>query len=188
MNINSYHIIFLGDIGVGKTSIATQFIFNRFGGEYEPTIEDIYRTQIKVDGLQCFIEIPILGDIGSQEFTAVHTEALRKADGFAIVYSITSLSSFEMIGHYLHQLSRIRLLEMNRAVIVIGNKIDLESNRQVSPEKGRQLATNHGYCFIESSAKLPKNIPEIFDALIRQIHNIQKLSSPPKKSGKCYLQ
>ena len=190
MSKNSYHIVFLGDGGVGKSSITIQFAHNHFVEEYDPTIEDIYRKQFTVDDQVCLIEILDTG--GREEFTALRDEFLRKADGIVIVYSITSLSSFEQVDTYIHQLTRVAIAESPKSVIIVGNKIDLESNRQVSPEKGKQLATNHGYHFIESSAKLPKNITEIFDILIRQIQKQiqkqQKASSPPEKSGKCFLQ
>ena len=183
---NCYQIVFLGDGGVGKSSITIQFTCNHFVEEYDPTIEDVYRKQFSVDNHVYLIEILDTG--GREEFTALRDDALRKADGYVLVYSITSLSSFESIDSFIHQLSRVASRpEALESVILVGNKIDLDANREVSSEKGNQFATNHGFCFIESSAKLPKNIPEIFEILIRRIQKLQK-ASQPKKSVKCFLQ
>jgi hypothetical protein len=46
-------------------------------------------------------------------------------------------------------------------LVLVGNKIDLESERMVSKEKGQELAKEFNCTFLESSAKYRTNVPEV---------------------------
>ena len=46
--------------------------------------------------------------------------------------------------------------------ILVGNKCDLIEKRQVSKERGKQLADSYGIPFIETSAKSNENIEKLF--------------------------
>ena len=173
--MSCYHIVVLGDGGVGKTFITFQITANTFVEEYDPTIEDIYRKQITVDGVACLLEI--LDTAGREEFTAMRDESIRKAAGFVIVYSITSLSSFEQVDTFIKQVFRAGRPETNSSIIIVGNKVDLQDKRQVSTEQGAQLVSTYGLAFFETSAKTRKNIAEVFIELVR---NIRKKTIKPQ--------
>ena len=58
----------------------------------------------------------------------------------------------------------------NVPVVIVGNKIDLQHERQVSTHEGKLLAQSLGGCaFLEASAKQRKNVDEIFMELLRRI-------------------
>lgn len=63
-----------------------RFIYNRFVAEYDPTMEDSYRKQIKVDGEECLLDV--LDTAGQEEYSAMRDKYLRTAQGFVIVFSI----------------------------------------------------------------------------------------------------
>uniref|UniRef100_A0AAR2LFF9 Small monomeric GTPase n=1 Tax=Pygocentrus nattereri TaxID=42514 RepID=A0AAR2LFF9_PYGNA len=44
-----YKLVMLGEGGVGKSAIIMQFISHRFPEDHDPTIEDAYKTQIRID-------------------------------------------------------------------------------------------------------------------------------------------
>ena len=46
--------------------------------------------------------------------------------------------------------------------ILVGNKCDLNDKRQVSKERGKQLADSYGIPFLETSAKSNENIEKLF--------------------------
>lgn len=85
-----------------------------------------------------------------------------------LVYSIASRSSFEMIS-----IIRDKILNAtgadNLPMVVVGNKTDLESQRQIPIEEGQKLAESFGAAFVETSAKNNQNIDKAFELLISQI-------------------
>jgi len=71
--------------------------------------------------------------------------------------------------------------------MLVGNKLDLEEERQVTVEQGRALAQKFNCGFIEASAKTNTNIKELFFELVRQIKKWRELhpevNQPAKKKG-----
>ena len=47
-------------------------------------------------------------------------------------------------------------------VMLIGNKADLDSRRQVSTEEGERFAKENGLIFLETSAKTSFNVEQAF--------------------------
>jgi GTPase SAR1 family protein len=71
-----------------------------------------------------------------------------------------SQESFNSIDRWLKQ---IRTLAHRKIVIIlVGNKSDMKSERQVSTEKGETFAAEHDLLFAEVSALSGENIPEVF--------------------------
>jgi GTPase KRas protein len=182
--VDHFKIVLLGDGGVGKTSITIQLTSNHFVDEYDPTIEDTYRKQWVIDDQACLLEI--LDTAGREEFTELRDKAIRDADGFVLVYSITSHSSFEQIWTYQEQV--IRVTENTKVpIILVGNKIDLGDKRQVENKEGIELTEKlHLHSFLESSAKTRENIEEIFVNLVRQIRKRKKIHRKSKKNNRNY--
>ncbi len=70
--------------------------------------------------------------------------------------------------------------------MLVGNKVDLEEDRQVTKEAGEKLAKKYKNCsFIETSAKLETNVTEAFVTLVRMIHG--KAPKKKKEGGGCVL-
>eukprot|EP00828_Plagiopyla_frontata_P013700 TRINITY_DN181_c0_g1_i5.p4 TRINITY_DN181_c0_g1~~TRINITY_DN181_c0_g1_i5.p4 ORF type:complete len:109 (+),score=22.31 TRINITY_DN181_c0_g1_i5:398-724(+) len=69
-------------------------------------------------------------------------------------------------------------------LVLVGNKSDLNSTREISYEQGQDLAEQNGLKFFESSAKTGENVKEIFHTLAEQIlHNIENNQIDPMKEG-----
>jgi GTPase KRas protein len=89
----------------------------------------------------------------------------REENGFVLVYSITSRQSFERIEEYHRQIMNMKA---NAPVcIIVGNKCDEVSNREVSREAGAELARRLGCQFLEASAKTAVNVEDIFVTAVR---------------------
>jgi GTPase KRas protein len=72
-------------------------------------------------------------------------------------------------------------------MVLIGNKCDLEADRQVSSSEGQELAKNFGCPFFESSAKTRVNVEESFYELVREIRKElqgEQANKKKKKAGK----
>lgn len=157
----------VGGGGVGKSALTIQLIHAHFVDEYDPTIEDSYRKQAVVDGKLCMLDI--LDTAGQEEYSAMREQYMRTGEGFLLVYSVTSRTSFEETHAYLQQIQRVK--EGYTPVLVVGNKADLEIERQVSYEEGAQLCKQLGVPFMETSAKERVNVEQAFYELVRLIRD-----------------
>jgi small GTP-binding protein len=165
----SHSVAVMGPGSVGKSAITLQFVRSEFVSVYDPTIEDMFQKNTLVDGVACRLDI--LDTAGQEDYTALRSTWMRERDGFILVFSIIDQRSFEELNSFYEQLADIHEDSMP-PVILVGNKADLESNRQVSVEEGRRLAHDYGaVTYIETSALTAQNIEESFEALVRAIRS-----------------
>lgn len=128
---------------------------------YDPTIEDSYRKQVVLDDDPATLEV--LDTAGQEEYTALRDQWIREGEGFILVYSITSRSSFTRIRTFFNQIQRVKEDSDPYAVVIVGNKSDRSDEREVSTQEGEVLAKELGDVpFFESSAKNNINIEEAF--------------------------
>eukprot|EP00106_Octopus_bimaculoides_P009750 XP_014777192.1 PREDICTED: GTP-binding protein Rit2-like [Octopus bimaculoides] len=125
--IRVYKVVILGDGGVGKSALVIQFVCHRFLEYHDPTIEDAYQQQARIDGEPA--QLDILDTAGQPEFTAMREQYMRKGEGFIICYSITDRRSFEEAITYKKLIDRVRNRE-DIPIVMVGNKCDLEEMRK----------------------------------------------------------
>jgi len=147
-------VVMLGNGGVGKSALTFRFIQNKFLDTYNPTIEDSFRKQIRVDTQPVLLDI--LDTAGQDEYQELREVYMRGGEGFVIVYSITDMKSFKEILSFKEKLSRVKD-SRNIPVVVVGNKIDLEDEREVSQEDIKKLQQEFPtipFCNITREGKL----------------------------------
>ncbi|KAL2917550.1 Ras GTPase [Polyrhizophydium stewartii] len=175
------------------SALTIQFIQSQFVDEYDPTIEDSYRKQCVIDQETALLDV--LDTAGQEEYSAMREQYMRSGEGFLLVYSITSRSSFEEVQTFYQQILRVKDRDWIPMVLV-GNKCDLESERVVSTHDGRELARNMRCKFVESSARHRINVDEAYYLLVRSIRDENKRASvadmtdrnkKPKKKIKCLV-
>ena len=173
--MREYKLVVLGSGGVGKSALTVQFVQSIFVEKYDPTIEDSYRKQVEVDGQQCMLEI--LDTAGTEQFTAMRDLYMKNGQGFVLVFSITSQSTFNDLNDIREQILRVKDAD-KVPMVLAGNKCDLEDDRQVKKEAAQKLAGDWTVTYLEASARKKINVEEIFYDLVRQIN-----SSAPEKGG-----
>jgi len=169
--LREYKLVVVGGGGVGKSALTIQFIQSHFVTEYDPTIEDSYRKQCIIDDEVALLDV--LDTAGQDEYIAMREHYMRTGEGFLLIYAITSRDSFEEINTYYQQLLRVK--DGPCPVILVGNKCDLEYERQVGMNEGRDLAKHYGCKFIETSAKTRLNVDDAFNNIVREIRRFNKL-------------
>ncbi|KAI9203125.1 ras-like protein 1 [Polychytrium aggregatum] len=170
--LREYRIVVVGGGGVGKSALTIQFIQSHFVSEYDPTIEDSYRKQCVIDAETAILDI--LDTAGQEEYSAMREQYMRNGDGFLLVYSITSRSSCDEVKGLYNQILRVKDRDWFPTVLV-GNKADLEDDRRVSVQEGRDLAKQCGNTvFMETSARTRVNVDEAFHSLVRAIREENK--------------
>ncbi|RPB24497.1 ras-domain-containing protein [Terfezia boudieri ATCC MYA-4762] len=167
-----YKLVVLGDGGVGKTALTIQLCLNHFVETYDPTIEDSYRKQVVIDGASCMLEV--LDTAGQEEYTALRDQWIRDGEGFVLVYSISSRSSFTRIPRFHSQILRVKESSSSGGVnqvpiMLVGNKSDRVTEREVSTQEGHALARELGCEFVEASAKNCVNVERAFYDVVRML-------------------
>ncbi|ELR25233.1 Raslike protein 1, putative [Acanthamoeba castellanii str. Neff] len=168
--MREYTLVVLGPGGVGKSAITVQFIHDKFLERYDPTVEDSYRKEIAVDGAACTLDI--MDTAGQDEYKALMDQYMKNAHGFLMVYSITSTTSFEAMNKFHESIRRVHPTAL--PVLLVGNKVDLENDREIQRAEGEEWAKKHHTGFIEVSAKGKINVVETFEWMVRAIDEWRK--------------
>ena len=87
----------------------------------------------------------------------------KGATGIILAYSLTDKKSFQNVENWLRQIQNNAAAGVE--IILVGNKLDLASQREVTVEEGKQLAQKHSLHFFETSAKDGSNVNEAFNYL-----------------------
>lgn len=161
-----YKVVMLGSGAVGKSAITVQMVSGHFLSSYDPTIEDSYRTTININNKDIILNI--IDTAGQEEFYALRDQYMRSGDGYIIVFSITSVTSFLEVTTIKEQLNMVLDVSDDTIIpiILVGNKCDLEEYRQVHSLDAQRLAEEWKVKYFETSAKNKTNINRIFEELI----------------------
>ena len=163
--IPDIRIMLLGGGGVGKTALIIRLYTDKFLDEYDPTIDDSYRKSVVVDNRPVVLDI--YDPSGQDEYSACTDIWMRELNLFVFVYSVTNRYTFEEIEILIERVQRVKE-DIAWFGVIVGNKCDLESERQVSMEEGVNLALDHSNVkFYETSAKNKINNVEIFYECVR---------------------
>jgi len=87
--------------------------------------------------------------------------------GIMLVYDVTNDKSFENIKNWIRNIEENASADVEK--MLLGNKCELTDKRQVTKERGEQLAVEYGIKFMETSAKSSINVEEAFYTLARDI-------------------
>ena len=172
MVITFNQIIFSNIVAVGKSCILLQFNDNKFREQHEITIGVEFAAKIiELDGK--FIKIQIWDTAGHEAFQSITRTYYRGAAGALLVYDITRRDTYVHLIKWLSELKENAPKDIT--IILIGNKNDLENERQVSYEEGESFAKENGLLFLETSAKTANNIIEAFNlSAMKILNNIPK--------------
>jgi len=185
-------IVIMGNGGVGKSALVIRFTTDTFVNDYDPTLEDNYRKDVQVDNKEASLDI--LDTAGQEEFQSLHERWINPAGGFLLMYSITDRVTFEAIKRFKEKIIRVKDAnnELNEneaspapAIVLVGNKCDLENQRQVLETAGQELANSWDRApFYETSAKDNTNVTQCFDEVVRQMRILAaKVPGKTKKKG-----
>ena len=166
--MSEYKIVVYGESAVGKSALVIQFIQHHFIEFYDVSMDDSYRKQVTVDGTPVLLDI--LDLCGYEEYSAMHDHYFRVAESFILVYSITNRSSFDEVARNRDKILRTKDV-FSVPMVLVGNKCDLEGERQVSRSEGEELAKSWGCPFFETSAKLRENVDVIFEQIVREVRS-----------------
>lgn len=161
-----FKLLLIGDSGVGKTCLLFRFSEDAFNSTFISTIGIDFKIRtIELEGKK--IKLQIWDTAGQERFRTITTAYYRGAMGIMLVYDITNEKSFDNIRNWIRNIEEHASKDVEK--MVLGNKCDMNDRRQVSKERGEQLAIEHGIKFMETSAKASVNVDDAFFTLARDI-------------------
>ena len=111
----------------------------------------------------------------------LNISARSEGQGFILVYSIASRSTFDRLEIFRQAMQRIK--QGKPVFMLVGNKCDT-TEREVSRDEGVALARQFGCEFIETSAKTAVNVERLFIHLVRALRKTQDIEPIPSIPGK----
>ncbi|XP_036038451.1 EF-hand calcium-binding domain-containing protein 4B [Onychomys torridus] len=184
-----FKIVFVGDSAVGKTSFLRRLCEARFSPGMAATVGIDYRVKtVTVDNSQ--VALQLWDTAGQERYRCVTQQFFRKADGVVVMYDLTAKQSFLSIRQWLSSVEEA--VGDRIPVLLLGNKLDNEKEREVPRGLGEQLAKDNNLIFYECSAYSGHNTKESLLHLARllkeQEDTVRKDTiqvGPPVKKKSC---
>ena len=172
----TFKIVMIGDSGVGKSCILLRFADDKFNENFYATIGVDFRFKnITVDNKSVKLQIvskylynKIQWDTAGQErFKTITSAYYRGAHGIIIVYDVSDKKSFIHIKDWLEDINKYT--DNNPIKLIVGNKCDLTSEKQVTEEDKKALKKQTGIDIIETSAKNSFKITEAMEMITKKL-------------------
>jgi GTPase KRas len=145
--------------------------------------------KVVIDRQTCWVEL--LDTAGQEEFTALRDQWVRDGEGFVIIYSVGSRSSFARTRRFYNQIEMVKEASLTSSapypvseyalsrypehvpIMLVGNNCEMTTEREVSAEEGHSLAREFGCEFLEVSTKNSINVEKTFYDVVRMIRKQQ---------------
>jgi len=185
MAVEQYDYLFkflvIGSAGVGKSCLLHQFIENKFKEESSHTIGVEFGSKI-INVTNKSLKLQIWDTAGQERFRSVTRSYYRGAAGALLVYDIASRETFNALQTWLSDART--LASPNIVVLLVGNKKDLEVEREVTFLEASRFAQENDLMFVETSALSGENVEEAFLKCARTIlSKIETNELDPDKVG-----
>ena len=162
-----FKIILVGSISVGKTAIITRYVANEFNNKYNCTLKVDFKTKIININNSVQAKLVIWDTCGDEKYRAITRNYYKNANGVLLVYDITRRDSFDSIISWEEEIRKSA--PKNTVLFLVGNKTDLNKERVINTQEGKNKAEELGIIFTEVSAKNGDNIHILFEKISEAI-------------------
>jgi len=166
----AFKLVMVGDSGVGKSCLLEKLVSG--GGSKNAFIStigvDVRTHQIDLsEGHSCKLQVWDTG--GQQRYRPVLSTCYRNAHGVIVVFDVTNAVSFANLQQWIDEIAEFAdKTKSPPPKLLVGNKCDLDSRREVETSRGEDFATKHGMSYMETSAiGATKNVREAFLELLQ---------------------
>lgn len=178
-------LVLVGDSGVGKSSLLLRFTTSDTFNAIPVTIGvDFKKKALTLRDKR--LDVTIWDTAGQEKFRTLTNTYYRNAAGIIFVYDVTRRETFTNVADAWFEEVQVYSPTQDFIKMVVGNKVDRETERAVTKEEGVELARKYGCLFIECSAKTSFNVDATFNELLEKIldssHLLRKSTSEEKIS------
>lgn len=176
-----FKVILIGDSNVGKTCVVQNFKSGVFSEKQQNTIGvDFTVRTLDIEGKR--VKMQVWDTAGQERFRTITQSYYRSAHAALIAYDITRRGTFESVQHWIKEVELYGAA--NVVMALIGNKCDLEEERQVRFQEACALAKDKGLlAALETSAKESQNVDEAFMMMARELMSRNGLSVPQSEAS-----
>ncbi|KAJ2785305.1 hypothetical protein H4R18_000629 [Coemansia javaensis] len=180
----SFKILFVGDSNVGKSSILLRFTDDVFlpPDETSATIGVDFKVKMHEVGGKRY-KLLLWDTAGQERFRTLTSSYYRGVHGVVLVYDVSSRESFEHLDTWVEEVGTY-CLDPDVVKMVVGNKIDKESERQVTRREGAEYARRLQALFLECSAKTRTGVQQAIEELASKIVDTPALWRKPASGAK----
>ena len=162
-----FKVVLVGDSFVGKTNIMSKYLKNEFHEDSKATVGvEFGSKKFNIEGHS--IKAQIWDTAGQERYKAITSAYYKGAKGAFIVYDITRKNSFDSIDKWISDVTAVA--DKKISIVLIGNKNDLEDQRQVTKEQGEDKANKLEVAFLETSAFSGENLEKAFELMMKEVY------------------
>ncbi|XP_041352345.1 ras-related protein Rab-13-like [Gigantopelta aegis] len=173
-------LLLVGDTGVGKTCLICRYAHDQFSNDHVSTIGVDFKVRtIEIDGQT--VKVQIWDTAGQERFEAITKQFYRRAQGVMVVYDITNQTSFLSLPKWMAYIKQFA--KEDAVLMLVGNKNDKETKRQIEYKQGQQFARENGLQFFETSAKSKEHLERAFNAICKEILFVQNQRPPSEATS-----
>ena len=159
----SIKVVLVGESGVGRTSIISQFTSKKFDPHRETSLSAQFISKtVNFQDLGKEIKFDIWDTVGQEKYRSLAKIFYKDAKVIVFVYDITTEYSFNELKNYWYEETRSNT-DGSPILAVVGNKIDLYKEQKVSNNDGKEFAEKIGAIFQTTSAQSDSGISTLFD-------------------------
>ena len=161
-------VVLLGESGVGKTSIITQFISKKFNQRCPTSVSAQFISKImKFPEYSKNLKFDIWDTVGQEKYRSLTKIFYKDADIIIFVYDITTEFSFKAIKDYWYKETKEHT-DIEPILALAANKIDLYKDEQITNSDGKEYADEINAIFQNTSALSNTGIDNLFENLGRK--------------------
>ncbi|CDW86971.1 ras-related protein rab-35-like [Stylonychia lemnae] len=171
---NVFKIIMIGSSFTGKTSLLFRFVNDSFDKGYLNTVGvDLKTVTLKIHDTMA--RVNIWDTTGQEKFKSLTKSYFRNCHGAVAVFDLTKRESFYSIEQSIKEFRLNCPPESKDNIVLVGNKVDLENQRQVSHDDAQNLTKRLGLLqYFETSASSNLNVDQLFFTVAHQSYQIEK--------------
>ncbi|CAF0883784.1 unnamed protein product [Rotaria sordida] len=166
-----FRLIVVGDSTVGKSSLLRNFCEGVFSQDPDPTVGVDFNVRIIEVKSGVKVKLQLWDTAGQERFKSITRAYYRNSVGVLLIYDTTNYVSFTHVTNWLNE-ARTQIQPYQCVFLLVGTKIDRESERQVTTEEGKAFADFHNISFIETSSKSSLYVQEAFTLIAREIYDM----------------